>query len=221
MTINPAARRILCYGDSNTWGQTPDRTGRRYPVGVRWTSVLQSELGGDFSVIEEGLSSRTTDLDYKRKPGRNGRTYLEPCLDSHNPLDFVIIMLGTNDFKIEFDRSAGDIAEALKGLIEIIHAKTAKYAGRAARVLLVSPILVDMQAEMIREWYSAYYDEVAAQKSQELASHLKRIASETGCEFYDAAQVAWAGKDGIHLDGASHDALGKALAAEIKSFAVS
>lgn len=217
MTTDPTAKMILCYGDSNTWGQTPDKTGKRRPSDIRWTGVLQQNLGGDYSVIEEGLSSRTTDLDYATKPGRNGRTYLEPCLDSHAPLDIVILMLGTNDLKIAFDRSVTEIANAIHELITLIQAKTAKYDGNPAKVVLVSPILVDDSAPKIQEWYAAYYDEGSAKKSRDLAHALREVATATGCTFVDAAQVAKAGEDGIHLDEQSHRALGNALAQQIQN----
>src|SRR5476651_2205463 len=103
MTTNPNAITVLCYGDSNTWGQKPDKSGR-YPADIRWTGRLQQLLGNGYYIIEEGLGSRTTDLDYDKKSGRNGKIYLIPCLESHNPIDVVVLMLGTNDLKIEFDR---------------------------------------------------------------------------------------------------------------------
>ena len=216
MNTDPTAKTILCYGDSNTWGQTPDKTGRRRPANIRWTGVLQQKLGDSFSVIEEGLSSRTTDLDYAKKPGRNGRTYLYPCIDSHSPLDFVVMMLGTNDFKIEFNRSAKEIAKAIQGLVELIQTKTAKYDGNPAKVIIVSPILVDGNAPRIKEWYEAYYGDESVMKSQELAGYVSAVARATGCYFIDAAKVAKAGEDGIHLDLVSHQALGNAVAQLIK-----
>jgi len=216
MTTNPSAKTILCYGDSNTWGQTPDKTGNRYPVGVRWTSVFQAEMGEGYSVIEEGLSSRTTDIDYARKTGRNGRTYLEPCLDSHAPLDCVVLMLGTNDFKIEFDRTVEDIAAAIGGLVELIIAKTAHYNGTPAKVLIVNPILIDEHMPKLQEWYGAYYNAESAAKSRQLGALLAQVAADTGCAFFDAADVARAGQDGVHIDQASHPLLGKAIAAALK-----
>jgi lysophospholipase L1-like esterase len=117
MNTNPHARTIVCFGDSNTWGQKPDRSGR-YASNERWTGRLQELLGDDYTVVEEGLSGRTVNLDYANKPGRNGRTYFAPCLQSHSPLDAVIIMLGTNDVKIEFDVSAESIAKALGELVD-------------------------------------------------------------------------------------------------------
>lgn len=215
MNTIPTAKAILCYGDSNTWGQTPDKTGHRRPAHIRWTGILQARLGDNYYVIEEGLSSRTTDLDYAKKPGRNGRTYLEPCLDSHAPIDTVVLMLGTNDLKIEFNRSAKEIAQTTKGLVELIQSKTAKYNGTPAEVLLVSPILVEENAPRHKEWYSDHYDTASAEKSRQLASELELVAQATGCKFADAAQVARAGEDGIHFDEASHLALGKLLADKI------
>ncbi len=105
--------RILCFGDSNTWGYSP-KDGARYSVHVRWTGVLQSLLGNDYQLIEEGLNGRTTDLDYSNRYGRNGRSYLIPCLDSHAPLDYVILNLGANDTKIEFARSPENICAAIQ-----------------------------------------------------------------------------------------------------------
>lgn len=217
MNTNPAAKTILCYGDSNTWGQTPDKTGNRYPADIRWTGVLQAQLGDGYYVIEEGLSSRTTDLDYAKKPGRNGRTYLEPCLDSQSPLDVVILMLGTNDLKIEFNRSSEEIARALKSLVELIQSKTAKDKGKSARIMLVSPILIDGDMPKHKEWYSTSYDGQSAGKSRGLAALIEAVALDTGCHFVDAATVAKAGEDGIHLDEASHGVLGELLVRELRN----
>ena len=91
-------RRILCYGDSNTWGFTPG-TGVRYDTDTRWTAVAQKELGEHYTIIEEGLNARTTVYPHPRSIGRNGRDFLVPCLISQKPLDLVVLMLGTNDLQ--------------------------------------------------------------------------------------------------------------------------
>ena len=56
-------KTILCYGDSNTFGYVPAGGGKWYPEDVRWTGVLQDDLGDAYRVIEEGCSGRTTDID--------------------------------------------------------------------------------------------------------------------------------------------------------------
>lgn len=214
MNTSPTAKSILCFGDSNTWGQKPDKTGR-FPANTRWTGVLQDTLGDGYYIIEEGLSSRTTDLEYPKKPGRNGRTYLDPCLDSHRPLDLAILMLGTNDLKIEFDRSAEQIAEAVRGLVKIIQDKTKK-DGAVVPILLVSPIHIVDTAPRFAEFYTGIYDHESALKSQQLATEIKRVADETDCEFIDASTVSEPGEDGIHFSEASHPTLGKAIAGKVK-----
>ena len=96
---------ILCYGDSNTWGYDPVGNARFGPDD-RWTGVLRTTLGSAHSVIEEGLNGRTTNVDDQIEEHRNGRTYLMPCVQSHAPFDVITIMLGTNDLKERFHRSA-------------------------------------------------------------------------------------------------------------------
>ena len=112
--------RILCFGDSNTFGRksvsfNPEETPivfsqDRFQQNERWTGVMANKLGKDYYVIEEGLCGRTTVLDDPvGGEHRNGKKYLLPCLESHAPLDLVILMLGTNDLKVKFSMSAYDI----------------------------------------------------------------------------------------------------------------
>lgn len=92
-------KTIVCYGDSNTYGYNPEN-GFRYEYEERWTTILQKELKDSAIVIPEGLNGRTTSFEDELRPGRNGATYLDPCLHSHGPIDLVVLMLGTNDLKI-------------------------------------------------------------------------------------------------------------------------
>ena len=53
-------KRIVCFGDSNTWGYIPV-TGERYDETIRWPARLQEMLGYErCTVVEEGLTGRTT-----------------------------------------------------------------------------------------------------------------------------------------------------------------
>ena len=139
MITNPAATTILCYGDSNTNGipsDDPDYV--RLAADVRWTGRLQTMLGDGYSVIEEGLSGRTIDLEYADRPGLSGLEYLLPCLLTHAPLDIVVIMLGTNDTKFRFGRSAAQIAASMVGLLDLVELVLGH-----PRVYLVSPAPLD------------------------------------------------------------------------------
>jgi lysophospholipase L1-like esterase len=204
MTANPDAITVLCYGDSNTYGQHPDKI-HRYPANVRWTGRLQQLLGDACYIVEEGLGSRTTDLDYDRKPGRNGKTYLAPCLQSHNPLDIIIIMLGTNDLKMEYRRKADEIAAALASLVDDVRQYAQGKDGAAPKILLVSPTLINDQAPNFAKFYTEYYDAEAVAESYKLAAAIALTAKQLGCGFFEAATVAEGGDDGLHWSEPSHE----------------
>jgi lysophospholipase L1-like esterase len=216
MNTRPDATTILCYGDSNTWGQKPDKSGR-YPANVRWTGKLQDKIGDDYYVIEEGLNSRTTDLEYNKRPGRNGKEYLLPCISSHNPLDVVIIMLGTNDLKTVFDRNAIGIAEALRGLVQNVKENARNKNGNTPKIILTSPILIDDTAPLFSRFYTENFGHEAVVKSQNLANEVVRIAEETGCIFLDASTVAQPGEDGLHLNEESHATLAALVADTVQN----
>lgn len=210
MNTNPDAIKVICYGDSNTWGRLPDRSGR-YAVDVRWPGQLQKLLGDDFYVIEEGLGGRTTDLD-DRGSIRNGKTYLQPCLESHNPTDVIILMLGTNDLKIKFERTADDIAAALQGLVDMVKETVKAKDGSPTRIILVSPVHVDPKAPRFMEFYQKDYSPESGVASTLLAEAIKDVALNSDCDFFDASEVASIGEDGLHLDTESNARLAKAIA---------
>ena len=215
MITDPEALRVLCFGDSNTFGtcrvdastcgtptQDPDYV-RLHPD-RRWTGVLQRLLGDRYDVIEEGLNGRTTDMDYEDRPGCNGRSYFVPCLLSHRPLDVVVVMLGGNDLKQCFDRSPQAIAEALGGYVDDVAANVKDRRGRVPMTVLVGPTLIDDTAPKYRDLVGESFDPAIPALSLELATAIRHVAQERGVPYADAAQVADPGDDGIHLSMDSH-----------------
>ncbi len=216
MLTDPAAVRILCFGDSNTHGAPADDPEYvRLAADQRWTGLLQGILGDGFEVIEEGLNGRTTDVDYEDRPGCNGRTYVVPCLQSHHPLDAVVIMLGTNDLKTCFDRTPAAIADALRGYLDDVALNVADGLGRTPAVVLVSPIVIDDAAPLYEEMTGDSFDSTGVARSHELGSAVRRVAEERGVAYADAAAVARAGDDGLHLNRDSHPELAALVAATV------
>jgi lysophospholipase L1-like esterase len=213
VNTNPAAFAVLCFGDSNTHGErASDFEAGRLPPDLRWTGRLQRLLGDRYAVIEEGLNGRTTDLEYADRPGWNGRAYLLPCLASHQPLDLVVLMLGTNDMKPEFGRTACDIAAALGGLVDDIQRDALNRAGGPPLVLLVSPVPADDTRPLFEQETAPEFDIRSVQVSRQLAPLLRELAEARGVLFADAATVAEVGDDGIHLSIDSHRRLAELLA---------
>ena len=213
MITDPAATTILCFGDSNTHGSpSDDEEYVRLPADVRWTGQLRRLLGDGYHVIEEGLPGRTTDVEYEDRPGCNGRPYFGPCLLSHHPLDVVVIMLGTNDLKTQFDRPPATIADALLGYIDDIEANVTDRTGSTSDTVLVSPIRIDDGQPMFAEMTVDAFDRASVARSRQLAAEIRRVADARGVVFVDAASVARAGGDGVHLSLDSHGALARLLA---------
>lgn len=142
---NNTKKRILCYGDSNTWGWVPSSMGaKRYNKSNRWTGVLQNLLGDEYEVLEEGLGARTTMFDDPRPefPQRNGLATLPIILESHLPLSYVVIMLGTTDTK---DMLSLDVESIVQGMEKLIHVvKKSRNLDNCSkpRILIVVPPIV-------------------------------------------------------------------------------
>jgi len=207
----PGTTRIICYGDSNTWGYVPV-TGKRYKRENRWTGVLGKELGRNYTIIEQGLNGRTTVRDEPGKFLRNGGKVLPRCLTSFKPLDLVIILLGTNDLKPQFAMSANDIARGAGQLVDIVSQSTAGRDSFPPRVLLLAPPPVGQLSNFADKFKGA------EEKSNKLGAYYKLIAEKKGCLFMDSSNVIKSSDlDGIHFEKNQHAALGRSLAAFIRN----
>ena len=192
---------VLCYGDSNTYGYVPE-TGMRYPRNVRYPGRLQMLLGDDYTVIEEGCNGRTTIYDDPIDGWKNGMDYLRPCLNSHKPVDIVILMLGSNDLKATFKLSARDIADGAAALVEVIRSFTEEKQGFIPKT---SP------------FYGAFYEDAVA-RSREFPGYYKEVAERYGCIFFNAAEHIYPSEtDSLHLTPEGHKILAERLCDIVKS----
>lgn len=208
-------RTILCFGDSNTHGTKPmpdlDGAGR-FGHEARWPSVMAQALGTGFEVIAEGHPGRTTVHDDPMEgPHRSGIRVLPSLLESHKPLDLVIVKLGTNDLKNCFHVSAADIAFCLDRLIRLIRASGAGPGGAAPKVLIIAPPPI-LETGCLAQMFAG-----GAAKSQHLAAAIASMATRLQADFFDAGQhIAVSPVDGIHYEAEAQVALGLALAETLR-----
>lgn len=211
-------RSVLIYGNSNTYGYPPsspqDPPKDRFGPHVRWPGVVRDRLGSGWLVIEEGLSGRTTVSDDPIEGlEKNGRTYWRPCLTSHAPVDMIVIMLGTNDLKIRFNKTAPEIAMGMSALVRDIKELKPGPKFGVPEIMLVSPppILEDLKG-----WENVF--ENGRQKSLRLAAEYSRVAETLETHFFDAGSVVESSEvDGFHLSLAAHAKLGEAIAEAIEA----
>jgi lysophospholipase L1-like esterase len=205
-------KTILAYGDSLTFGADAETQGR-HAFENRWPSVLEAGLGGAARVIAEGLGGRTTAFDdYSSLADRNGARVLPTLLESHKPLDLVVIMLGTNDLKDYINGSAFGAAMGVKRLVEIVRCHPWGTYEVPGVIIVAPPLTVETQHADLKPMFAPRSDEAHL-----FAGYYARIAGELGCGFFDAATVAKATPiDGVHLDAANTRAIGEGLVPVVK-----
>ena len=186
---------ILCFGDSNTWGYRPDRKGR-FDENIRWTGLLQKKLGSDCHIIEEGLCGRTTIFQDELREGRRGLDLVGVTVEAHNPIDLMIIMLGTNDCKSRYGASASVIAR--------------QNASQHFDLLVISPI--HLGHGVGEPDFDSEFDEKSEVVSRNLAVEYRKVALQNHAAFLNAADYALPSvTDREHLDEKGHTALADAI----------
>lgn len=191
-------KQILAFGDSNTWGLIPgSQPKKRYPWGVRWTSLLQ-EKSSDLRVAEEGLCGRTTVFEDGLRPGRKAVNSLDPLLESQYPVDGVILMLGTNDCKSFYNASAYVIGKGIERCLDILE----KYVA-PENILLVSPIYLG--DDVWRPEKDPEFSSNSVATSKELRDVYAGIAKRRGTAFLAASDYVTASTiDDEHMDEDAH-----------------
>lgn len=210
-------KRIMLYGDSNTWGFIPG-AGTRYSEDVRWPCIVSKLLGSEYRIIEEGLNGRTTSFDDYYVEYRNGRKGLGYALCAHAPIDLIVVSLGTNDLK--YTGAVGSY-KGLDELLRMIQNATANFPAavcdifpNGVKILVVSPIHLypDISTQRPESSLADKYVE-----STKFAKYFQNVARSHNAFFLDASLYAKASvKDCVHMEPEAHKALGFAIAKKIQ-----
>ncbi|MDR0877157.1 MAG: SGNH/GDSL hydrolase family protein [Treponema sp.] len=211
-------KTILCYGDSNTWGHNP-RTKERYDHKTRWPMVLKSLLNKgcaeddpDWWIVEEGLCGRTSCREDDVEGDRNGLRQLIPILESHKPLDIVIVLLGTNDLKIRFRPTPYDIARGAQRIVTAVQDSRTGPGNTSPKVIMICPPPT-VEADGFKHLFGN-----SVELSKQLPPQFEALAKESGAIFLDAGKhIKTSTADGIHLEPEDHRKLAEAVAEIVKT----
>jgi len=203
-------KHVVCFGDSNTHGYCAEPAdcadhGSRFNEEERWPCLLQRALGDEYFVIEEGLSGRTTVFTDPLHECMSGLDSIYSCLMSHEPVDLLIIMLGTNDTKERLGANAACIGIGLERLVAKAKSVAAWRNGRP-NILIIAPPHIGEGLYLVPE--GVPMGQGCPQKSRELARYFKAVAQNQGCAFLDAEGVAEFNRiDCMHLTRRGHEQL--------------
>ncbi len=210
MNPHPKATQILCYGDSNTWGWVPSKMGKeRYDIENRWPGLLQKKLGDRYEVIEEGLGGRTTAFDDPRPefPGRNGLQTLASVLESHLPLDLVILMLGTTDAKEMMGLDSTKITKGMRKLIRAVKKGKRLDGSSSPQILVIVPPILKEKAAFASTLFKG-----GTAKTKELIESYSTLAKEEKVLYLNPTdEVKVDSEEGVHLDAENHKKLAELI----------
>lgn len=205
-------KHILCLGDSNTHGYCADPNdcadgGIRFNEEERWPCLLQKALGDEYLVTEEGLSGRTTVFPDPLHESMDALSVIYSLLKSHEVIDLLIIMLGTNDTKERFAANAACIAAGMERLV--LKAKSVDcWGAKAPKILVVAPPPIEPEHDAI----DAVMGPGCSEKAYGLAKEYQIIAERQGIEFMDAAGCEFNKIDYMHLTKLGHSQLAERMA---------
>ena len=205
-------KRIVIFGDSNTWGYDAVTDGR-FNEKTMWPMVMAKTLGKKYRIYEEGLCGRTTVFDDPLNEGLSGLSYILPCLQTHSPLDMLIIMLGTNDCKERFALTGANIALGMKRLVK--KALAAEVWRDKPNILIIAPapILKECETSSVGKNMGKCSD-----KSYLIPEEYRLAAKELGVDFLDSTPIVEMNKiDFMHLTADSHIKLAEKVSEIIKS----
>lgn len=203
-------KNILCFGDSNTWGYDPS-TQTRFSKDIRWTGVLQQLLGSKYNIIEEGLNGRTTNVNEKQdhglgyfRPFRSAMDLLSVLIETNSPLDLIIVMLGTNDLKTNFNQSSEMIAKNMRLVCESIINND---YFQSKSIILVSPSHINEESPNLLDSFIG-----TTQASQSFSNSYRKISDDLNLHFVDASESVKTNKiDGLHWDSKQHSDFANSL----------
>ena len=206
-------KKILIYGDSNTWGDN-FLTNQRIPDDNQWPNLLQKELGNEYKILQEGLPGRLAGADEQIKKYKNGIDTFLSTFKTSAPVDYVIISLGTNDLQIKYNKNSKKIIEDLlnyKKIIENLYLdeedKIKYFVDRQMpKIIYIMPINFDYKINA-----SVIFNEECENKRKEIIKYFKEN-NINNVQFNNVELF----EDGIHLNYEGHRMVAKKMGEVVK-----
>lgn len=198
-------KKILCFGDSNTYGFIP-QNGKRYPENIRWSGILKSKLNPDYQTIEAGCNNRTGFFDNPAGKEFTGYKILPEYLKKYNP-DIVITAIGINDLQFQYNASIEDIKNGLDKLLNLINDK---------EIILLSPSII--KYNILNSFFAQMFDETSIQKSFNLAEIYQKAAEKYNAKYINLNEIVTPSDiDGLHYEPQAHSKIADKIIKVLKT----
>ena len=189
-------KKILCYGDSNTFGFNPSN-GLMFDKNIRWTDILQNNLINEFEVINEGFCDRTGFTDNPKGFIFSAQKHFPKILSDISFIDILILAIGTNDLQFQYNITSETIKNGLEKLINTAKAKSGK-------IIIIPPVKLNEQ--ILKGYFKCQFDQTSIDKSKHIDTIYKNTAKEFNCFYFDINEFTKPSDiDGLHYSEFSHN----------------
>ncbi len=200
-------KKIICYGDSNTFGYNTVNASR-FDENTRWTSVLQKKLGTEYEIINEGMCDRTGFVTNPKGFLFSAQKHFPKLISESGNIDILILWIGTNDLQTQYDISADTVEKGLEKLINIAKEK-------AKKIIIIPPIILN--EKILEGFFNYQFDETSVVKSKKIGEIFRNLANVYHCEYFDINKFTNPSDfDGLHYDENSHKLIANNIAIFIK-----
>lgn len=191
-------KKILCFGDSNTYGYNPENCSR-YSIFERWSGILSKNLA-NFKIIEKGCNNRTCFSNPIKE--LNSIQILPECLNEK--FDIIILQIGINDLQFAYNTDLNQLKRKLIELINIIN------NNQASEIIIFCPNEIDKC--ILNSYFAQLFDNTSISKSKKLNKIFKGISKETKAKvFYLSDITKTSAIDGLHFDIENHKKIADVL----------
>ena len=195
-------KKILCFGDSNTYGFNPINS-QRYNKNTRWTGILQTSLKDKYNIIEAGCNNRTCFMDNPEGEDKTGYKAIKKYLKKET--DILILALGINDLQKIYNHNEETIKIGLVKIIDI-----ANNINQNLHIIILVPSIIT--TDIYNGYFCQLFDERSIEESKKLNDIYQNIAKEKNCEIINLDHFVKVSKtDGIHYDENAHKTIAEIL----------
>ena len=188
-------KKILCYGDSNTFGYNPVDSSR-FDENTRWTALLQKKLGAEYEITEEGACDRTGFVDNDKGFLFSARRHFPKIINKAKDIDILILAIGTNDLQSKYDISFSQFEKGLESLIT-------SAINNVKRIVLVPSVILDN--EVLEGFFKIQFDEISVSKSKKVGKIYRKLGKVYNLDLFDINEfVRPSSFDGLHYDEKDH-----------------
>lgn len=207
-------KKILIYGDSNTWGDN-FFLGKRIDDDKQWANILQRKLGSEYKVIQEGLPGRIAGNFDIEEPYKNGKDSFLSIYKSQAPIDILIIALGSNDLQIKYNKDYKDIIKDLlwykEALIEdnsnLLYKNKYYNKGELPKIIYIMP--VNFKHGLTQPLFNKNSEEKREKIIKYFNSHNYDIISLNCVPLF---------KDGLHMNYEGHEMMSEEVFKKIINY---